>query len=341
MSQAEPGRRRTKVSVLYFQGCPNHRPTVEMVRATVRELELDVEVEEVELTGTDEVERLRFLGSPTVQVDGVDIDPAARGRTDYAMACRLYRTPDGLPSREMLLAALGVVGPGSGSEPAVRAQVGDCCCPEGETSVSRVAARPAGGSGSLIATGGSVAAAVLSSACCWLPMLLLAAGASAGGVGAVLSAWRWVFVTAAVALLAVSFYLTFVRRPVASCCGGGAWRSGRVRRGIWWVSAMAVAAFVFFPQIAGAALGGAQRERRPASEAGGQEFIFRIEGMHCEACATRLDSLLSELKGVQEARTDYPSGIARVHAADAQVVPLVLEAARRAGYSATLAGDAP
>ena len=41
-------------------------------------------------------ERERFLGSPTLRVDGVDIDPGAGERTDYGLKCRLYPTNQGL-----------------------------------------------------------------------------------------------------------------------------------------------------------------------------------------------------------------------------------------------------
>jgi len=314
---------------------------VEMARAVAYEHGLDTAIEEIEVTSLDDVERLRFLGSPTVQVDGVDIEPAARSRTEYAMSCRLYGTPDGLPSREMLLAALDGADDDPASESGQRARGGECCRASTEASVPRAAVRRPGGSGSLIATGGSVVAAMLSSACCWVPMLLLAFGASAAGVSAVFGAWRPVFIAAAVAMLAVSFYLTFVRRPAASCCGDAPVRGQQARRAMWWMSAMVVAAFVFFPQFAGPALSSALSGRRPAPGASGQEFVFRIDGMHCDACAARLDSALSELDGVIKTRTDYASRSARVYAADEIVVPLVLDATRRVGYSATLARNSP
>jgi hypothetical protein len=96
-----------KISILYFEGCPNHPPVVGMVRRLLLEHHLEASIEAVEVAPGDEA-RLRFLGSPTVQVDGVDIEPAARERTDYAMSCRVYHSPDGLPSEGLLLAALGV-----------------------------------------------------------------------------------------------------------------------------------------------------------------------------------------------------------------------------------------
>jgi hypothetical protein len=38
---------------------------------------------------------LRFLGSPTVRVDGVDVEPGAEKRRDFAFSCRIYRSEDG------------------------------------------------------------------------------------------------------------------------------------------------------------------------------------------------------------------------------------------------------
>lgn len=39
--------------------------------------------------------RLRFLGSPTIRVDGRDIEPGADERIEYVLACRVYRTEHG------------------------------------------------------------------------------------------------------------------------------------------------------------------------------------------------------------------------------------------------------
>ena len=51
----------------------------------------------------------RFLGSPTLRVNGVDVDPGAGARTDYGFKCRLYPTGKGLrgaPPDEWVLNAL-------------------------------------------------------------------------------------------------------------------------------------------------------------------------------------------------------------------------------------------
>jgi hypothetical protein len=95
----------TTVEVLFFEGCPNHRSAVELAKDVVALIAPHARVEEVEVRDNEDAARLRFLGSPTIHVDGVDIEPEARSSTDYAMSCRVYGG-SGLPSREMIEAAL-------------------------------------------------------------------------------------------------------------------------------------------------------------------------------------------------------------------------------------------
>ena len=92
--------------MLYFDGCPNHAPTVALVKQIAVDLGLQIGVEEVNVTSIDDAQRLRFLGSPTVRVNGVDIDPAARDRTHYALSCRVYPGVSGLPPDALIRAAL-------------------------------------------------------------------------------------------------------------------------------------------------------------------------------------------------------------------------------------------
>ena len=43
-----------------------------------QDIGIAIEIDEVLVTTQDQADALRFLGSPTVQVSGQDIDPAAR-----------------------------------------------------------------------------------------------------------------------------------------------------------------------------------------------------------------------------------------------------------------------
>jgi hypothetical protein len=84
------------IEILYFEGCPSHAHALQVVRDVLRDLRIDASVREVEVKGAEDASRLRFFGSPTIQVDGMDIDPAVRGRADSSFSCRMYgssRTP--------------------------------------------------------------------------------------------------------------------------------------------------------------------------------------------------------------------------------------------------------
>ncbi len=94
-----------KIELLYFAECPHHRPTRDLIDATLSDLGLDAEVAETDIRDQHEAERHRFLGSPSIRVDGADIEVDARQRTAFALGCRLYGA-SGVPPKAMLLEAL-------------------------------------------------------------------------------------------------------------------------------------------------------------------------------------------------------------------------------------------
>jgi len=95
-----------QIDILYFEGCPNHAPTVARVKQIAAEMGLTVPVTEVQITTPEEAQQRRFLGSPTVLVNGVDIDPDARQEARYGLSCRVYPGVAGLPPDDMIRAAL-------------------------------------------------------------------------------------------------------------------------------------------------------------------------------------------------------------------------------------------
>jgi hypothetical protein len=90
---SEPGG--PLVEILYFDGCPNHEPALALVERIDRELESHAEVRLVKVPDQEAAARLHFLGSPTIRVDGVDVDPNTAERTEYALSCRIFRTGRG------------------------------------------------------------------------------------------------------------------------------------------------------------------------------------------------------------------------------------------------------
>jgi hypothetical protein len=94
------------IDILYFKGCPNAEPAFAAVREVVREMGITAEIRELEVRTDEEAARLRFLGSPTVQVDGVDIEPNARNRTDFSFSCRMFGPLGGAIPKDLLRVAL-------------------------------------------------------------------------------------------------------------------------------------------------------------------------------------------------------------------------------------------
>ena len=85
-----------KVELLYFDGCPTYERLPPRLRELVARVDPSVEVELRRVETIDEAERERFLGSPTVRVDGRDVDPGADERGDFGMKCRIYETAQSL-----------------------------------------------------------------------------------------------------------------------------------------------------------------------------------------------------------------------------------------------------
>ena len=93
------------LEVLYFDGCPNHQQTVDLAREVLGELGVEAAIREVRVETAEDAEVHRFVGSPTLRVDGEDIEPEARARTDFGLCCRIYAS-GGVPGRELLVEAL-------------------------------------------------------------------------------------------------------------------------------------------------------------------------------------------------------------------------------------------
>ncbi len=85
-----------RVEILYFEGCPNHEPARALVERLATQLRIEPEIRLVEVADPEAAVALRFLGSPTVRVDGVDVEPGAQERRDFALSCRIYRSERGV-----------------------------------------------------------------------------------------------------------------------------------------------------------------------------------------------------------------------------------------------------
>jgi hypothetical protein len=95
-----------KIEVFYFEGCPKYPPTIERIGAVLRDEACNAEVREIPVPDAETARKLRFLGSPTVRVNGVDIEPDTIDSSggDFPIICRYYA--GGAPSYELIRAAV-------------------------------------------------------------------------------------------------------------------------------------------------------------------------------------------------------------------------------------------
>jgi len=96
-----------RVEVLYFDGCPNHEALMPRLRQLMDDARIDAPIELRHVSSIEAARRERFLGSPTVRIDGHDVEPGATQRDDFGLKCRLYASDRGLRGEvpEELIAA--------------------------------------------------------------------------------------------------------------------------------------------------------------------------------------------------------------------------------------------
>lgn len=73
------------IRVLYSQGCPNASPVIDLIEKVGKEIGAFIDLEPVLVTSPEKAVEFRCIGSPTVQVNGVDIDPEVHGSMAFGL----------------------------------------------------------------------------------------------------------------------------------------------------------------------------------------------------------------------------------------------------------------
>ena len=92
------------IELLYVPGCPNHEAALGKLKEGMRSESVDVPVREIAVTDETMARSLSFPGSPTIRIDGMDIEPS--GESAVGLACRLYSNGTGVPSSETFKRAI-------------------------------------------------------------------------------------------------------------------------------------------------------------------------------------------------------------------------------------------
>lgn len=97
------------IEILYFDGCPNHEQVLTQLPRLLQRHRITADIVQHNVADADSAQSERFLGSPTIRINGRDIEPGADHRRDYGLECRIYHTPKGLaglPTDEWILDAI-------------------------------------------------------------------------------------------------------------------------------------------------------------------------------------------------------------------------------------------
>ncbi len=86
---------KIKIEIQHFRGCPNSPEMIHRVKETIKGSEEIIEYNEVLVESNELAEKLKFRGSPTVLINGEDIEGREEPES-AALNCRVYE--NGLPS---------------------------------------------------------------------------------------------------------------------------------------------------------------------------------------------------------------------------------------------------
>ena len=95
--------------LLWFSDCPNHPAARAMLEQAIAEVAPGTAIRDIDATDPATAVNVRFPGSPTIRINGRDVDPGFVDPGDYTPRCRLYRTADGLrplPERRWIVDSL-------------------------------------------------------------------------------------------------------------------------------------------------------------------------------------------------------------------------------------------
>ncbi len=75
----------TKVEILVAEGCSSRQHTEELVARLLARAAIKARVETIVIKSPEQAAATRFLGSPSVRVNGIDVEPEARERKEYGV----------------------------------------------------------------------------------------------------------------------------------------------------------------------------------------------------------------------------------------------------------------
>ena len=98
-----------KIGIFFIEGCPGVLPTAKHIKEVIAEESIDAEISLILIETPEDARQLHFTGSPTVRINGVDIETNIKDIKNYGLRSRLYTINgknSGYPSKDMIKDAI-------------------------------------------------------------------------------------------------------------------------------------------------------------------------------------------------------------------------------------------
>ena len=79
-----------KTELYYFDGCPSYQQALAGLKEALRLEGLPEDVAMIHVDGPEDAQTKRFIGSPTIRIDGVDVEGPEAEQKGYGFGCRIY-----------------------------------------------------------------------------------------------------------------------------------------------------------------------------------------------------------------------------------------------------------
>ena len=94
------------IEFFYMEDCPNHEPALDLLKEMMAEYDVAVPIKLVKVGSVEDAKKVKFLGSPSIRIDDVDIEGGANSNNrDFGLKCRMYKFNwvfQGVPPKNLL-----------------------------------------------------------------------------------------------------------------------------------------------------------------------------------------------------------------------------------------------
>ena len=98
-----------KITLMLTENCSHHDHARAVLNEAIEETGVDAEVEEIQVRTDEEAHNAGVIGSPTIRVDGLDVEHGDREPPETSPNCRYYNSPTGwlpVPDKGMIVRSI-------------------------------------------------------------------------------------------------------------------------------------------------------------------------------------------------------------------------------------------